>query len=157
MNKKRTYKLKILNVFWTHIFVIITLLYFVSSELNDLNPKSNDNERDGEILRQTRNEQSMCNEDNCYDQNSAEDNPESLALKTENGGSQNDTDESLEEDFEHPDGQMTSDITGIITSTQKIFSTTEATVLQTTPRVAPKPRQKPAQTRRRYQIFLCER
>lgn len=147
MNKKRTYKPKLLKILWTHIFVIITLLYFVSSELNDLSPTSNNDERNKGILRQIRSEQSMCNEDNCNEQNSAKDNQESLDSNTENDNSKNDTEENLEEDFEHPDDQMTSDITGVITSTDKFLSTTKATVPLTKPRPT-KP--KHAQNARRY-------
>ena len=137
MNKKRTYKVKLLKLFWTHIFVIISLLYFVSSDLNDLSPARKNDENDGVSLQKIKSEQNMCTDDNCNQQNKDKENPESLnLLQANNEKYGNETEETLEEDLEHPDDQMTSDITGIITTTEKFISATETTVRPTHPRPA---------------------
>ena len=151
MNKKRPFKQKFLKLFWTHIFIILSFLYFVSSDINGIKQNLKTHEKGDVNLKETNIDQSMCNEDNCNEDNIDTDNQEPLALKADNDEYRNNTDGRLEEDLEHPDDQMTSDITGVITTTEKLISTTETTVRPTQPRPV---RQKPPPNARRYLKLL---
>ena len=147
MNKKRPYKQKIFQLFWTHVFVILSFTYLVSSDINDLKQTHKISEKNGVSVKKISTDQNMCNDDSCNESNENKNDQESLDIQIDNNEYRNDTEGRLEEDLEHPDDQMTSDITGIITTTEKFTTTSEATVRPTQTRPI---RQKPAPNARRY-------
>ena len=153
MNKKRPFKQKFLKLFWTHVFVILSVVYLVSSDINDLNQSREINEKNDVSLKKISSDQNMCSDDSCSESNENNNDQESLDIQMNNDEYRNDTEGRLEEDLEHPDDQMTSDITGIITTTEKFTTTSEATVRPTQTRPI---RQKPAPNARRYRITILE-
>ena len=151
MNKKRPFKQKFLKLFWTHVFVILSVIYLVSSDINDLKQTHKINEKNGVSVEKISTDQNMCNDDSCSESNENKNDQESLDIQIDNNEYRNNTEGRLEEDLEHPDDQMTSDITGIITTTEKFTSTSEATVRPTQTRPI---RQKPAPNARRYRMKI---
>ena len=113
-------KQKLLKLFWTHVFVILSFIYLVSSDINDLKQT---HEKNGVSVKKISTDQNMCNDDSCSESNENKNDQESLDIQVDNEEYRNDTEGRLEEDLEHPDDQMTSDITGIITTTRTLIST----------------------------------
>lgn len=148
MNKKRLFKQKLLKLFWTHVFIILSFIYLVSSDINDLKQT---HEKNGVSVKKISADQNMCNDDSCSESNENKNDQESLDIQIDDEEYRNDTEGRLEEDLEHPDDQMTSDITGIITTTEKFTTTSEATVRPTQTRPI---RQKPASNARRYRMTI---
>ena len=62
MNKKRPFKQKFLKLFWTHVFVILSFIYLVSSDINDLKQTHKISEKNGVSVKKISTDQNMCNE-----------------------------------------------------------------------------------------------
>ena len=103
MHKLQAANCIILNAFWGYLFVFTALVCIVSSELNDLNISSNNNE--GDPVRVQARSEHICDEDNCIEEVSKS----NTTVKVTN----------FTDDSEHDADELTRDITGIVTSTQK--------------------------------------
>ena len=103
MHKLQAANFIIPKAFWGYIFVFTALVCLVSSELNDLNISSNNNE--GDPVRVQARSEHICDEDNCIEEVSNS----NTTVKVTN----------FTDDSEHDADELTRDITGIVTSTQK--------------------------------------
>ena len=158
MNKLQASKSIIPKTFWGCLFVFVTLVCIVSSELNDLNISSNNNEGD-EVRVQARSEH-ICDEDDCNEEVSSSDDQDSVKLKNRherntNVSTDNTTleEDNASDDSEHEADYLTTDITGIVTTTQKTNLAKQLLLQKESKRIPPSPvKPTPGNARRYYSV-----
>ena len=151
MNILKSSKYIILQILWAHFFISITLSCIVSNDVDGLPASKKNNGKD--VVSVQVGSEHICNDDNCKEQITTENNDESITLlnqyiesKNSSANSTNIEDDEFDEESEHGVVELTTDVTGIVTSTEKLVSQTES-------KRPFRPTSKPKSNARRYYTF----
>ena len=151
MHQIKRAKYTTLQVLWAYLFVFVVMICIASSELDYAKDSTNGNsDSDGSVKVQ---KELTCNEGNCNEKIYKRSQESSFDARTVRTGAKNvsvgqneNSEDNFKEELDKDGDMLGHDVTGVMTSTEKLVS--QVKIKETT--LPPSPQAKPAQNARRY-------